>query len=213
MLAVGVLLVNVLPAPLKSVPLGPSHIYLVVPPATTGTFILLTNVPLHANCGKLLMGGTTTLDVGGAVLIAPTLNVLVVEQPLPSVTVMAYGPKHTAIGPKPWFKLKSPSVLKFEPSSYKYVPAPVPPLANANIAPSHILLVPQQLTLVTVPPKVGLAFIMAVTLPLAVHKNWLVNTTVYTPALPEAALLVTVGVCWLLVNGKLALVVQLYVVV
>jgi hypothetical protein len=76
-----------------------------------------------------------------------------------------------------------------------------------------MLLVPQQLTFVTVPPNVGLAFIMAVTLPLAVHKNWLVNTTVYNPALPAAALLVTVGVCWLLVNEVAAFVVQLYVVV
>lgn len=117
-MAVGLLLVKVLPDPLKSVPLGPSHIYLVVPPATTGTFILFTNVPLQANCGKLFIGGTTTLAVGGATLIAPTLKVLVVEHPLPSVTVIAYGPKHTATGPNGWFKLKSPSALKFEPSSY-----------------------------------------------------------------------------------------------
>ena len=72
-----------------------------------------------------------------------------------------------------------------------------------------MLLVPQQLTFVTVPPNVGLGFTIAVTLPLAVHKYWLVNTTVYNPALPVAALLVTVGVCCVLVNGRVALVLQL----
>jgi hypothetical protein len=80
--------------------------------------MLFTNVPLQANWGRFTIGGTNTLAVGGATLIAPTLKVLVVEHPLPSATVMAYGPKHTATGPKGWFKLKSPSALKFEPSSY-----------------------------------------------------------------------------------------------
>ncbi|MBK7853579.1 MAG: hypothetical protein IPJ79_00470 [Bacteroidetes bacterium] len=46
-------------------------IYTLCPPDTTGTFILLTDVPLHANCGKLFIGGTTTLDAGGDVLMAP----------------------------------------------------------------------------------------------------------------------------------------------
>ena len=106
--------------PLNVVPAGPSHIYLVVPPATVGTFRLLTAVPLHANEGKLTIGGTTTDAVGGVVLIAPTLYVWLDTHPNASLTVTTNGPKHTATGFSGWFRLKSPSVLKFPlPSSYK----------------------------------------------------------------------------------------------
>ena len=52
--------------------------------ATAGTLMLFTTVPLHADAGKLFIGGTNTDAAGGAVLMCPNVTTISVWQPLKS---------------------------------------------------------------------------------------------------------------------------------
>ena len=55
---------------------------------------------------------------------------------------------------------------------------PAPPVAEASTAPSHMFWKPQQLTLVTTPPRIGLGRMVIGSVMEAVHPYWLVIVTV-----------------------------------
>ena len=99
-----------LPLELKSVPLGPSHIYWVANGITD--VLMLAVVPKHADAGKPVIGGLGTFTLGGALLMWPMLYKMVDTQPFASYTSICW------LLPSHWLSVNTPlvesdTVLKF----------------------------------------------------------------------------------------------------